>query len=810
MSYRGYHRKPSSSFRDLAVWDIIAGKWWIVLGCLVAVGGLAVAAGFISKIPLPEAAPGAQSSKVYDAGGRVIGSFHGEENRTIVELSAISNVLKDAVVAAEDRSFYTHKGVSLKGIFRAAITNFRQGEIGQGASTITQQYARTFQGIGKERTYLRKIKEATLAMKIERQYSKQKILTNYLNTVYFGRGAYGAEAAAQTYFKKPARDLDLAEAAYLAGIIRSPSRYTTPQAVASIKTQVLGSMLDAGYIDQARMDQAKLVDLTTRFRFGESAEQDSPKAGYFIEYVRQLLLHELKIPEKDLLGGGLKIYTSLDMTMQEAAEEAVRSTINLPNDPEVALVAMDPQGHVRAMVGGRVVDDSKRARGFNFAANLPGNDGGRQAGSAFKPLALAAFVDEGKSVNSVFTAPSQIQLDSQKCRNEDGTPWKVSNFGNAGYGNLNLVEGTVRSVNTVYAQVMEKVVSPANFMEMAAKAGINIPKVDQGCALTLGTSPVTPLEMARAYATFAARGKRPEPLVVLKVVAPDGTVIHERRPRSEQTIDQNVADTVSWVLKQNVLRGTGTAAKLGYPAMGKTGTAQNHQDASFAGSTPELTAVVWMGYAPVDVTDPKTGIVRKEIPLMENVHGKKVTGGSFPAQIWKKFMSVALKGSKHSDFPTPRLGGEVLAPPPPECPGDEEGIGSGRDGSDGFDSGDAIKPVAFHIDTDGDGVLDALDPACQVEPSPTPTPTPTLDPFYCGLFPCEPDAQPTNDPRLFPTIPRRSPCFPFECPVGSPTPGPTTTTKPPDDPPSDTKPKCFPFCEDDTAPTTLPEPEPIN
>lgn len=638
--------------------------WWVFLAVAAAAYGLLLAAGFFAEVPLPRAAPVDQSSMVYDAQGKVIGSFHGDQNRTIVDVNQISLRLKDAVVAAEDRTFYTHAGVSLKGIFRAAVTNLRQGEIGQGASTITQQYARTFQAIGKEQTYLRKLKEATLAVKIEKSLTKPKILENYLNTVYFGRGAYGAEAAAQTYFKKPAGQLDLAEAAYLAGVIRSPNRYQLEagaEGVATIKAQVLDSMLRAGFIDQATLEQARAVDLTTRFQFGQSGELDSPKAGYFIEYVRKLLLREFKVAEKDLLGGGLKIYTTLDSSMQDAAEEAVRSTMDKPQDPEVALLAMDPEGQVRAMVGGREVGDTQRARGFNFAANLPGDPGGRQPGSAFKPLALAAFLDEGKSIYSKFAAPSLLQIESKRCRNEDGTPWRVANFDDAGFGELDMIEATTKSVNTIYAQVMDRVVTPARFISMAQNAGIEIPRSDSGCALTLGTTDVTPLEMARAYATFAARGRRPEPLFVTRVEAPDGTTILDRSPRTEQTIDPNVADTVNWVLKQNIQRGTGTGAKLPWPAMGKTGTAQNYADAFFAGSTPELTAVVWMGYPP--------GGNPPQIPVMTNVRGVRVTGGSFPATIWKKFMTQALKNSRHTDFPTPAsLEGEILPASPVPCP----------------------------------------------------------------------------------------------------------------------------------------------
>ncbi len=768
--------------------EAILRKWWLILAMIVAGFVLLKVAGFLTDIPLPEAAPGAQSSKLYDSQGELIYTFHGTENRTIVPLAQISDTLQEAVVAAEDRSFYTHPGVSIKGIVRAALSNVQAGEVGQGASTITQQYARTFAEVGKERTLTRKIREASMAIKIEREYSKDKILEFYLNTVYFGRGAYGAEAAAQAYFKKPARDLDLAEAAYLSGIIRSPSRYqqeTNPEGVPVIRDRVLVSMREAGFIGPEQEQAAKEVDLATRFKFGLSAELDSPRAGYFVEYIRKLLLREFKIEEKDLLGGGLKIYTTLDLRMQDAAENAVRTTLDADTDPEVGLIAMDPLGQVKAMVGGRNVDDPQRARGFNFAANQPGEDGGRQAGSAFKPIALAAFVDEGKSIKSSFAAPGKITIDSRLCLNE-GKPWEVSNFENSSYGNLDMTQATTRSVNTIYAQMMDKVVSPKKFMAMADKLGVDIPSVDEGCALTLGTSPVTPMEMARAYITFASRGKRPDPLMVLKVVSPTGETLIERKPRTEQTVNQNVADSVSWILKQNILGGTGSAAKLPWPAMGKTGTAQDHQDASFVGATPELAAAVWMGFPP----DPTT----KEIPLMQNVRGKRVTGGSFPATIWKKFMAEALKVyDKHSDFPSPKITGEVLEPKPVPCPSPfvprpQEGTpgAAGTDGTDGALVGEDGEPVPDHC----------IAPA----PSPTPTPTPTE---FCGEFPFPTCASPgPNNPTPKPT---RSPDCPFlRCllqppppPPPSPTPSPVASPKPSPTPSpreTDMFPPCFPSC----------------
>jgi penicillin-binding protein 1A len=774
----------------------ILRRWWLLLAMVVAGFVLLQVAGFLTETPLPQAAPGAQSSKLYDANGELIYNFHGTENRTIVPLDAMSFQLKQAVVAAEDRAFYTHPGVSLRGILRATFTNLRQGEIGQGASTITQQYARTFAEVGKERTLARKLREATMAVKIEREYSKDKILEFYLNTVYFGRGAYGVEAAAQTYFKKSARDLDLAESAYLAGIIRSPSRYqveTNPAGVPTIRDRVLDAMLQAGFISPEQRQEASQVDLASRFKFGLNPELDSPRAGYFIEYVRKLLLQEFKIQEKDLLGGGLKIYTTLDLRMQDAAENAVRTTLDREDDPEAALVAMDPQGHIKAMVGGRNVDDAQRARGFNFAANQPGDDGGRQAGSAFKPIALAAFVDDGKSIRSTFPGPGKMSFDSGLCMN-DGKPWEVSNFENSSYGNLDITQATTRSVNTIYAQMMDKVVTPKMFISMAEKVGIAIPPVDEGCALTLGTSPVTPMEMARAYITFAARGKRPDPLVVTKIVSAQGETIAERKARTEQTIPQNVADTVSWILKQNITGGTGTGAKLPWPAMGKTGTAQDHQDASFAGATPELAAAVWMGFPPDPVT--------KEIPLMQSVRGRKVTGGSFPATIWKKFMAEALKlYEKHGDFPSPKITGEVLSPPPPPCPA--PGTPGGLDGSPGADGSDA------------DGQDGSAEGAQVPEGCPggevNPTPTPDASPPLCGEFPfpsCEsPNPSDPNNPS-----PNRSP-QPRSCPFlrcATPTPGPTATPVQPPPPSPQPTPTtggggglfdpCFPNCPQAQAP----------
>ncbi|MEX0790052.1 MAG: penicillin-binding transpeptidase domain-containing protein, partial [Actinomycetota bacterium] len=333
----------------------------------------------------------------------------------------------------------------------------------------------------------------------------------------------------------------------------------------------------------------------------------------------------------------------------------VRGVLDRPTDPEAALVAMDPEGRVRAMVGGRDVDSIDRSRGFNFAVDVNGTGGGRPAGSAFKTFALAAFLEEGKSVNSTFSGSSSISIDSDRCRN-GSEPWKVANYSNAGYGYLDVIEATTSSVNTIYARMMNEVVTPQKFIEVAARTGISIPPTDSGCALALGTSDVTPLEMAGAYTTFAQRGRRPTPMVISKITRPGGGVVAERLPAVAQVMDPNVADTVNHVLERNIQSGTGTGAKIGRPAAGKTGTTENFQDAWFAGYTPELTAVVWMGFAP----EPDG-----RIPVMSGVRGRSVTGGSFPATIWKNFMARALEGRPVAEFHEPDLGGEVINHRPP-------------------------------------------------------------------------------------------------------------------------------------------------
>jgi penicillin-binding protein 1A len=599
---------------------------------------------------------------VLSADGSVLARYHGTEDRVIAPLSQISVNLRHAVVAAEDRNFYSNSGVSLRGTLRALWVDIAGGQIAQGGSTITQQYVRNaLPGVGRQRTVVRKLREATLAIKFERKYSKDKILEDYLNTVYFGRGAYGAEAAARAYFNKASKDLTVSEASYLAGIIRRPEYYqpdTNPQGVTQIRDIVLADMASSGYVTPAQVEAAKAEKLT----FQAGSASSSARGAYFVEYVRRLLKSQYNLSDKQILTGGLRISTTLDLRLQDAAEAAVSSTLNKDGDPQAALVAMDTDGSIRAMVGGRDTSSLQAAQGFNFAYQKSGPNGGRQAGSSFKPFTLADFIESGYSTDSTFQGPPVVQVTSRQCQNLDGSNWTVNNFKNESFGDLSVTEATAQSVNTIYAQMVDRL-RPSTVRALAQRVGgwTNLSPV---CSIALGTSAVTPLEMARAYATFAGRGQRPDPLAVTKVVAADGKVLVNQVPRTEKVLDPNVADTVTKVLTGVLDHGTASGKGIGRPAAGKTGTTENLTDAWFVGYTPTLSAAVWMGYT----TDPATG----KTPQMTGVHGIEVSGGTFPATIWQKFMKSAESPFQVVPFPAPTPGGKVIGPAGAPCAGGQQ------------------------------------------------------------------------------------------------------------------------------------------
>ena len=468
---------------------------------LTAIGGIAYV---IARVPLPRDAPLAQTTILTDASGAQLAVLHGDENRLPVKLNQVPKVLQDAVVAAEDRKFYSHSGVDPLGVLRATWTDLRHGSKVQGGSSITQQYVKNTY-VGRERTFMRKVKEAVIATKLERKYDKRQILERYLNTIYFGRGAYGVQAAAHAYFDKDVQQIGLPEAALLAGLIRGPeeadpARSAQAAEVArSRRTSVLQAMVITHAITSTQSIEAEAIPVESRRSQRKEATVADAKYGtqYFADYVRRQLVRTYG--EDAVLRGGLRVQTTLDLKLQRQAYDAVYNTLNWKGDPDGALVSMDTDGHVVAMVGGKNWDQSK----VNLAVGAAGGGLGRQAGSAFKPFVLAETVHEGYTVESSFLAPPKIVLPKA----DNGKDWEVSNFENESFGRLNLLDATVHSANTVYAQLIDRIGS-ANVIPTAHALGIKS-QLDPVPSLVLGTQNVSVLEMADSYLSFANQESRP-------------------------------------------------------------------------------------------------------------------------------------------------------------------------------------------------------------------------------------------------------------------------------------------------------------
>lgn len=563
------------------------------------------------------AEPLAETSVIYDRDGDVLAELHAEQNRTYVPLSSIPLQLRQAVISTEDQRFYEHEGVDPWGIARALWVNVTQGKH-QGGSTITQQYVVNTL-IEREDTLARKVKEAILAYQLESQFTKDEILEKYLNTIYFGHGAYGVQAASITYFGKDVSDLTTAECAMIGGVLRSPGRYSPridPEAAKERRDTVLGQMLSLGYIDQATHDAA----VAEPFTLAAPARTTTP-APYFVEWVKQTLIDEYG-PDA-VYKGGLRVETTLDPAAQAAAEEAIASVLDQPDDPSAALVSLDPRtGEVVALVGGKDFDTQQ----FNVAVQ-----GGRQAGSAFKPFVLVTALQEGVSPEQTY------ESSGGSFAIPGGQTWKVS--GHSGGGPMRLRVATEKSINSVYAQLI-LAVGPDDVAETAKNMGIETP-IKAVPSIALGVQEVTPLEMASAYGTLANAGVHVPAHGITRVTSINGEVLFEASTSGTEVISPALAYVTTDLLKGVITRGTGTAAKIGRPAAGKTGTTQEYRDAWFVGYTPQLSTAVWMGYPEGQIE-------------MTNVHGRKVTGGSFPAEIWAGFMKTALADVEAMEFARPR------------------------------------------------------------------------------------------------------------------------------------------------------------
>ena len=572
---------------------------------------------------------------IYAADNSRLGVIPAERNRQPVPLRKISPWLPKATIAIEDRRFFQHNGVDAEGIARALWKNVSARQVVEGGSTITQQLVRNLY-IGRERTVERKLKEACLALKLDKAWTKNRILATYMNQVYYGNLAYGIEAAAQTYFSKRARELNLPEAALLAGLPQAPSDYDPfrqREIATARRNLVLRALLTEGEIDRAQHEWARSrrLGLKAGKLYKEIREPD------FFGYVRAQLIAEYGAGT--VRSGGLKVYTTIDPRFQRAAQAAIRQTLYERGDPAAGVISINPKnGAIRAMTA--VIPGNTKNQ-FNLLSQ-----GRRQSGSTFKTFVLAAAVEKGinPATTTYRSAPFFYRPDP-KGNCEDGTWWCPETYDQSYTGWTTIERATLRSDNTVYAQLTLDV-TPEAVARMARKLGVRSPLEINGHvvpSIGLGAMDVSPLDMASAYATLGAGGIYSEPMAIRKVILPDGedTRAGWGKPKRKRVISDGVAYEVTRILEQNIDYGTGVAADYGHPAAGKTGTTEEWSDAWFCGYTPRLGTTVWVGYP------------RAKIP-MTSVHGQQVTGGLYPAQIWQLFMSSAIGQLEPVSFPEPK------------------------------------------------------------------------------------------------------------------------------------------------------------
>jgi penicillin-binding protein 1A len=631
---------------------VLVGLVVLLVGGVGLVGAslFAGAQAFINSCSLESLKPVSigENSFVYAADGSVLGSIPAEQNRQPVALDQISPYLAEATVAIEDRRFYSHSGIDYEGIFRAAVTNLQEGEIVQGGSTLTQQLVRNLY-IERDVSWERKAKEACLALKVEREglpklwsatpagltpdelkrWRKDRILETYLNQVYFGAHAYGAEAAAQTYFSKHAVSLELQEAALIAGLPQAPSvfdPFQNPKQALARRNDVLAAMRETDDISESAYQAA----LAQPLGLDRGRIYTRIREPFFFSYVRELLIDEYGA--STVRSGGLKVYTTINPRYQRIAIDSMKTVLNQPGDPASAVVSINPEnGAIRAMTA---VAPGKKEIQFNLAAQ-----GRRQSGSAFKTFVLTEAIRQGINPNTTryLSAPFHYQPDPLS------EPWDVATYSHSYIGAVPIATATLSSDNTVYARLTLDV-GPENVVRVARKMGIRTELLPVP-SIGLGSNAVSPLEMASAYATLAAGGVYSKPMAIRRVVLADGSIDTEAGwgvSKRKRVMPDGVAYEVTKILQRNVTGGTGTGANYGDPAAaGKTGTTDSSADAWFAGYTPKASTVVWVGYPNAQIA-------------MSSVHGITVTGGSFPASIWRLYMSRALRGLAQPSWPSPQ------------------------------------------------------------------------------------------------------------------------------------------------------------
>ncbi len=694
---RQRRRKKAAAGRRKWLWV----KLFLVALLLLIIAGMSVAAGAIFALSrdLPSLEelrkqPNAVNTVIYDRRGEVIAELHGAENRVLVPSSKIPDVMKQATVAVEDARFYQHHGVDYQGVARAMVENLRAGGVVQGGSTITAQYVKNAY-VGSERTYTRKLREAVLAWQLEDRWSKDRILTEYLNTVYYGAGAYGVEAAARTYFHKHASGLRLKEAALLAALPKFPTQYSPtadPKLAREQRNKVLQLMADQGYITQERATTMAQTKLSV---YKRPPNNNNNMADYFVDYVTRVLTK--RYGSRQVFEGGLRVHTSIDMDWQRDAIDILRGTtepLDFGFKPSAALVAIDPRtGYIRTMVGGLDYKTQK----FNLAWQAR-----RQPGSAMKPFVLTAAVEKGMDPDTTYYSSKSPIIIPMGAYAE---PWVVNGDGPGGPESVSAA--TTISDNVVFAQLSVDV-GPDTTVDVAHRMGVTSP-LEAVPSITLGTSGVTPLEMADAYATLAAGGIRHRPQAIVKVVLPGGRVDWKPKTTGKRAIPAGVASVVTECLERVASGGTGSAtgSYFPYPRAGKTGTTENGWDVWYCGYTPNLSAAVWMGDA--EKNSPMDGAF----------------GGTYCAPMWAKYFAKALEKQPHpsfKDYPWTfsKWEGEMQERSPSASPSTDES-GSPSPG-----------------------------PTKTIKPTVTPTPTPTT-------------------PKPTPTTPKPTPTTPKPTPTTTPT-----------------------------------------
>lgn len=629
MRYRSSASEYLQALSRLEPWQrVTIPVLTVFLGiALVAVGIVAgMTAAFARSLPDLGAVytPPNEATRIYASNGELIASLF-KENRAFIHLEEIPPILQRAVIAIEDDRFYQHSGVDVRASLRAVWHNLRAKEVVEGGSTITQQLARSL-FLTQERVVSRKLAEILLAFEIERRLTKQEILERYLNQVYFGQGAYGVEMAARVFFGKNAKDLTLSESALLAGLIRAPSTSSPFQKFALAKSRqhvVLLRMVELGYIsvDQARAAQIQPLKLAAE----SNAGLVGIRAPYFVSYILPYLVK--RYGEDTLYTTGLRVYTTLDLPMQIAAERAVRDGVDYGQaqklqTSQAALIALDPRsGAIRAMIGGYDFTKSQ----FNRAWQAQ-----RQPGSSFKPFIYTTAIANRMP-------PTKIIDDSPVTYDIRGTipgfeTWEPKNYDGTFSGPVTMRTAIEHSINIPAIKTIDEV-TPQRVVEYASRMGIKSP-LNPYLSLALGTSEVTLMEMASAYSVFATLGVRAEPMAVNRVTDRFGRVLEENLPRRELVLSQEVAYVMTDLLKGVILRGTGTGAAIGRPVAGKTGTTDDYRNAWFIGYTPYLTTAVWVGND-------------------DNTPMRKVVGGTLPARIWASFMKVAVQGTPPEDWKKP-------------------------------------------------------------------------------------------------------------------------------------------------------------